>query len=639
MQAVVAVCHFCESHGPRVVMTTQSVRKRCQVDCCGCPFSMPQTSLLSEVVDGRRDEHSDYFTDDYRVNSLDEEPRCMACSSFSNGLGICTNDPSTDICYISSQVAINERVYQLVKHACLRSLSCEISGSTTAQPQKSPIKSSSQQFPRCVVPNARTSSLEESLLNANPDSLTDGLILFGDDINGYTLSHTFRLKDAKARGFQRWFSLIILCMDKFLITNNYEFFVSTLSSIINGLQAAANNVFRVESGELTNNECLKQATASRASLIPAQFLRTRVTKLELDTSRSLSLITGDDNIFIKLHKQMIWLLRTQSRLCVENVLEGVPSQDALVQMELEPDEIAELDLVHTGPNDCCSLSHVVTLQHIAKIFCKLPFIRGVNPVDLLLTQLVQGSQVVVRCDDFGFTRLFLLSLSDLLPIGCIRWAYCEQYQYVSKFNLLGCPHDTEVPSDVTDALVISLILGEVIEKEFVPDQILDQIQIESPLSTSPLTFTATKTCTSYNDDVDQRDELAIAQRNEHLSIMGKIQHDFDRCEVTINAIPKSLQTSFPSVVIRYRQLLLDTELGWRVLESVIKNTREQWLSKAKLIYQLSRQKEGIDLKQVIRIVKCSDNDAAVLNFWQAGLSKVYKQHVLNTINSGDRLPM
>lgn len=50
-----------------------------------------------------------------------------------------------------------------------------------------------------------------------------------------------------------------------------------------------------------SNERLKQATASRASLLPAHFLRTYVTKLELDTSRSLTVITGRADIFTQLH--------------------------------------------------------------------------------------------------------------------------------------------------------------------------------------------------------------------------------------------------------------------------------------------------------------------------------------------------
>lgn len=50
-----------------------------------------------------------------------------------------------------------------------------------------------------------------------------------------------------------------------------------------------------------SNEVLKQAAASCASLLPAHFLRAHVTKLELDTSRTLAVITGRADIFTQLH--------------------------------------------------------------------------------------------------------------------------------------------------------------------------------------------------------------------------------------------------------------------------------------------------------------------------------------------------
>lgn len=39
----------------------------------------------------------------------------------------------------------------------------------------------------------------------------EGPIFFGEDANGYVLSHTFFLKDSQARGLQRWQVPIIIC--------------------------------------------------------------------------------------------------------------------------------------------------------------------------------------------------------------------------------------------------------------------------------------------------------------------------------------------------------------------------------------------------------------------------------------------
>lgn len=617
-------------------MTTQSVRDPPQLDCCvsRSPSSASEGTMVLSGEEKYGLNRSECYSNCYRGLVPDDEERCMACSSFNNVPGLCTNDPFAHIDYISSQVALNERVYHLVKHACLRSLSCEVSGSTQNGPPKLPLKGFSPQFSRTPAVGTRPVSFEESWLDVGPEEQFDGLVFFGDDLSGYTLSHTFRLRDAKARGFQRWFSLIILSMDKFLITNNYDFFVSGLSSIIKQLQDQALSVFRVECNELTN-ECLKQATASRASLLPAHFLRSRVTKLDLDTSRSLSLITGCPTIFTKLHKQMTWLLRTQTRLVVENVLEGVPSQDALVQLELQPVELNDLELEFSSviDNDYNSLVHVTSLQHLARRFSELPPVRGVNVVDILLTQLVQGAQVVVRCDDIPFTRQFLLSLSDLLPIGCIRFAYSDNYQYVFKYNMLGCPRETRIPRDVVDALVISIELSEPTE-----DEVSSMSFGVSPEESAPVISNEFPKIPPSFDGVQLRPEEKTISKEDILSRgLAKVKRDYERCTIFVDIIPTPLPSNMPSIVVRYRQLLLDAEIEWRALEVIIRNTREQWLNKAKLIYQLSRQKEGIDLKKVISIVKCTNDDIPVLRFWQAGLSKVYKQHVLNTINNGERL--
>ncbi|KIH42307.1 hypothetical protein ANCDUO_27710 [Ancylostoma duodenale] len=102
----------------------------------------------------------------------------------------------------------------------------------------------------------------------------------------------------------------------------------------------------------------------------------------------------------------------------------------------------------------------------------------------------------------------------------------------------------------------------------------------------------------------------------------------------------------PRLLDRYRQLLLgrwradgvvpDSEVHHTVLDATIRSTREHWVSKAKLIYQMSRQKEitpSLNITNVFNVVRgCSEQDRDVLTFWQEGLSKVYKESVIATIH-------
>ncbi|KHN83291.1 Folliculin [Toxocara canis] len=186
-----------------------------------------------------------------------------------------------------------------------------------------------------------------------------------------------------------------------------------------------------------------------------------------------------------------------------------------------------------------------------------------------------------------------------------------------RYNLLGCPMSLKVPADAGDVVVASVVLDEETDSTEIPSgsSFLDECSSPLPHSSS-----------SFMDAISQPEETTNVSLDVSCSHGSSfVLQDFARCRIVRVSAPATLlaPSSMPAIVTRYKQLLLDNELGNRVLEAVLKNTREQWLSKSKLIYQLSRQKESIDLTK----------DAPVLRFWQAGLSKTYKQHVLNTINS------
>lgn len=65
---------------------------------------------------------------------------------------------------------------------------------------------------------------------------------FGDSTRGHVISHTFFLKDAQARGFQRWYSIIVFMNDKYLLLNSWPFFQNNLKLLVNNLQSRAGEV-------------------------------------------------------------------------------------------------------------------------------------------------------------------------------------------------------------------------------------------------------------------------------------------------------------------------------------------------------------------------------------------------------------
>ena len=49
----------------------------------------------------------------------------------------------------------------------------------------------------------------------------------------------FLLQDSQARGFQHWYSIIVVMMDKIFLLNSWPFLVSQIQGIIEGIQNSA----------------------------------------------------------------------------------------------------------------------------------------------------------------------------------------------------------------------------------------------------------------------------------------------------------------------------------------------------------------------------------------------------------------
>lgn len=67
----------------------------------------------------------------------------------------------------------------------------------------------------------------------------EGPIFFGDEQHGFVFSHTFFIKDSLARGFQRWYSIIAIMMDRIYLINSWPFLLGKIRAIISELQGKA----------------------------------------------------------------------------------------------------------------------------------------------------------------------------------------------------------------------------------------------------------------------------------------------------------------------------------------------------------------------------------------------------------------
>ncbi|XP_058461504.1 folliculin [Malaya genurostris] len=101
MNAIIALCHFCEAHGPGPLFCTQTLR---------------ETNIHQLDI---------HFDSDRKG--------CPACNSVGNSMGMVSEDPDSNAHFVSSQVPVISETIELVKKAAFRSISSEVSScSTTA---------------------------------------------------------------------------------------------------------------------------------------------------------------------------------------------------------------------------------------------------------------------------------------------------------------------------------------------------------------------------------------------------------------------------------------------------------------------------------------------------------------------------
>ncbi|GMS84146.1 hypothetical protein PENTCL1PPCAC_6321, partial [Pristionchus entomophagus] len=609
MQAVIAFCHFCESHGPRVMFTSQPLRY------------LPFGEGPSDAPDWPNESPMSYIAKNLPVSEVDHpelikgavkdrEPRCTACTSIGNRVAYLSADKRTQTTFVSSQVSFDDGVLDKVKYACLRSLTIEV-GTSTEKSNKPPAKPGGE---ASSSSNVNTKGTER-----------DGNVFFGDAQHGYTMSLTFRLEDSRARGFLRLYSFIVVSSQMQFILNNHDSLLSHLVYMKNRLQRSASRIFHEEmDGEGNTTDSVRPENAPRANMMPQGWFRRR---MNVEPSRDLRTIVGDENgsplsLSLSLSllsqgvgrhlntgplssmrkrrfpplstttitpittllpmgttgnngggggggdwcdcRQMLWTLRSESLRLYDGALEGLPTQDMLVIRELDTERVAELSLGSENEHEK-TLDQLENLRRIARGLEEI----GGDSLDRLLYHTITGGQIVIVGSSRISIKSFILALSNLLPIGCLRVnSQAIAYAHPNKYNLLGLLKGTEIP-DWADCLAIEM----------------------------------------EGDD----------GKGESESLEG-LSFSMLRLPCSSPSLPHPL----PSLLIRYKQLVIDEGVTENVLEATIRSTRDQWLSKTKILFQLMRQPKQINLTKMLIQSRAALRDRDVMFFWLEGLSKAYR---------------
>ncbi|KAM5152947.1 folliculin isoform 1-T3 [Mantella aurantiaca] len=570
MNAIVALCHFCELHGPRTLFCTEALHSPLPQGA-GCGDSLGEQGGGEEEEGGihmssRIPSHSPADGASAGSNSprLRKSEMCEGCRSLAAGHpGYISHDKETSIKYVSHQHPNHPQLFSIVRQACVRSLSCE------------------------VCPGR------------------EGPIFFGDEQHGFVFSHTFFIKDSLARGFQRWYSIIVIMMDRIYLINSWPFLLAKIRGVIDELQGKAMKVFEAE-----QYGCPQRPIRINTAFTPFMHQRNG------NAARSLTSLTDDDNLWACLHTSFAWLLKACGCRLTEKLLEGAPTEDTLVQMEKQADleeECAaweshegEEGMPHPIPDvmegreliKCPTESSVLSdcswdmSTPRTAVFRSLRHMRqvlGPSAFRMLAWHVLMGNQVIWKGQNQELIQSAFHVLQAMLPVGCVRIIpYSEKYEDAYRCNFLGLTPQAEIPPHVQ-----SSEFAVMIDVRTAPRTNLYPVLFEEePLSKYEFTVVSGS---------------PVATDRVGLSILNKIE-----------------------------AALSNENLSMGVVEQCLVCLKEEWMNKVKVLFKFtkvdSRPKE--DTQKLLGILGASEEDnIKLLKFWMTGLSKTYKSHLMSSVRS------
>lgn len=512
MNALIALCHFCELHGPSVLFMTQAFH-----DTNAQPHGHgdgPNTDM------NKRESKKCYGNIENlkAKRNFSRSGSCEACHSLSSEqFGFISNDHDGRISYLSTQDATEDDVSDLLRQACFRSLSCEVSPGKEAP------------------------------------------VFFGDENRGHILSHTFFLKDAQARGFHRWFSIVILMRDKLFLLNSWPFFVENLKNIISELQSKASKLYEDE-----QSECPQRALR----LSPEHSAYKQFTN---KPSRSLSELTSDKNVFAKLHWWFAWLLRAGAERLVECVTEGLPGQLTAVEWDRFQYEVADMEEGFTMVSAKERLYPVQELEASGESENLTPAVKNVRELKQILGNqqfhtlaycFMTGHQVVVRGQPRQLIASIIRCLKVLVPRSCYRAVMqSDEYMDMSHCNVLGLDPCAAAPQ---------------------PSVAITRLDVLPPL--------------------DKSHTYELDKYNYKLTWGGK------------------LPCKCPTILMKMEKALDNPRLADSVLQYHFVALKEEWLNISKVLKRVNQSpNQSQDLSSLLHALGAQEQDKTLLEFWANGI--------------------
>ncbi|CAL9705637.1 unnamed protein product [Knipowitschia caucasica] len=549
MNALVALCHFCELHGPRTLFCTEALHPP-------SPSAPSQFGVALGDRDGDRE--GEGLTMRASCTATQRGEMCEGCRSLpASHPGFVSIDDETGIRFLSHQHPRQSQLFSVVRQACVRSLSCE------------------------VCPGR------------------EGPIFFGDEQHGFVFSHTFFIKDSLARGFQRWYSIVMVAMDRIYLINSWPFLLRHLRLTIQSLQSTALKVFDSE----------QVVCPQRAARINSVFSPVFPHQRSGNAARSLTSLTQHPHLWASLHSSFSLLLKACGSRLTEKLLEGAPTEDTLVLIERQTEQEEEMNCgegAEGGPKSKWHQNETMTVPDIFFDQTKLEEITGPKFRSLrhlrqvlgvaefrhLAWHVLMGNQVIWRSTDPGLIQSAFIILKSLLPVGCVRSIpYNGQYEEAYKCNFLGLSPDVPIPVHVSSSEFSVLV-----------DVSSNRNRLSSVLS---------------DDSVSSWFQFNISSANTQAT---------DRGPTLLNKLEVALSNENLSMDVVFHCLLC---------------LKEEWMNKVKVLFKFSKVdgRGREDTQKLLVLLGAGEEDnVRLLKFWMTGLSKTYKTHLMSAVRGGERSP-
>ncbi len=310
-----AICHFCEAHGPRTLFCTQAFKYSDLINNSNStPVSNSQpasatnspdnisTCKACRAFESNFHHYISYDTATTITKVYEETQPPLLNQNFpptthnnNNNNNSTNNSTNNNICYISQSKPRDSEVYAIVRNACIRTLHCEV---------------------------------------------FEDPIYFDDIKSGSVIGYEFHIKDSEARGYQRSYSLVIIMKDRIYLQHLWSFLSKQLAIIAEEIKAQALSTFEREMKAKVSNQQQNQLQyRSRFNYSPVMPSRSNnsIGKNKDSGDRSLTELTSDSLIFGKLHMRFTWILRMSTCQISEEFVHGPMSEDWQVRMEREKD--------------------------------------------------------------------------------------------------------------------------------------------------------------------------------------------------------------------------------------------------------------------------------------------------------------